>query len=191
VAGTILERVAAGDPAAFEECIRQYSGLIWSLTRRFSANFMDGEDAVQEIFIAIWKNAARFDAMIASESTFITMIARRRLIDRRRKNKRSLNASSIDEKTHVPAPEQTDKMEIQEETHRVRELMGQLRPADRRILKLSLDEGWTHKEIAEATSIPLGTVKTHVRRGLHRLRELLQSDTAMSGIKENAYDREK
>jgi RNA polymerase sigma factor (sigma-70 family) len=191
VAGTILERVAAGDPAAFEECIRQYSGLIWSLTRRFSNNFMDGEDAVQEIFIAIWKNAARFDAKIASESTFITMIAKRRLIDRRRKIKRSLNASSIDEKTHVPAPEQTDKLEIQEETHRVRELMGRLRPVDRHILQLSLDEELTHKEIAEATSIPLGTVKTHVRRGLHRLREMMQSNTTVPGVKEIAYDREK
>jgi RNA polymerase sigma factor (sigma-70 family) len=191
VAGTILERVAAGDPAAFEECIRQYSGLIWSLTRRFSANFMDGEDAVQEIFIALWKNAARFDATIASESTFITMIARRRLIDRRRKNKRSLNASSIDENILVAAPEPTHKLDTQEEAHRVRELMGLLRPADRRILQLSLDEQLTHKEIAEATSIPLGTVKTHVRRGLHRLRALLQLDTAMLGVKESPYDREK
>ena len=76
----ILERIAAGDPAAVDDCLRSYGGLVWSLARRFSPNHAEAEDAVQEIFIDVWRSAARFDRQRASENTYITMIARRRLI---------------------------------------------------------------------------------------------------------------
>ena len=85
MAETILQRIAAGDAAAVDDCLRQYGGLVWSLARRFSHDHAESEDAVQEVFLDVWKSAARFDEAMGSEATFITMIARRRLIDRRRK----------------------------------------------------------------------------------------------------------
>ena len=76
----ILNRIAAGDPDAVQECLDQFGGLVWSLARRLTSSESDAEDAVQEIFVEIWRKAERYDPSIASESTFIAMLARRRLI---------------------------------------------------------------------------------------------------------------
>jgi RNA polymerase sigma-70 factor (ECF subfamily) len=78
---TFLERIAAGDPLAVEGCLEKYRGLVWSMARRFAGNHADAEDVVQEIFIELWRHAGRFDAVVAAESTFVTTIARRRLIE--------------------------------------------------------------------------------------------------------------
>ena len=67
----------------------------------------------------------------------------------------------------------SDSVEVQEEAERVGAVMGQLRDDERRVLEMSLVDGLTHSQISEATSLPLGTVKTHARRGLNRLREML------------------
>ena len=82
---TILQSVADGNAAAVDECLGKYGGLVWSLARRLCPRHEDAEDAVQEIFVEIWRNAAKFDPEIASEATYVTMIARRRLIDRYRR----------------------------------------------------------------------------------------------------------
>ena len=70
----LLPRVAQGDRAALNECIQRYGSLVWSLARRASPSASDAEDAVQEIFVEVWKSASRFDPRIAGESTFVAMI---------------------------------------------------------------------------------------------------------------------
>ncbi len=176
MAQTTLERVAAGDAAAVEECLQQYGGLVWSLARRFSASHADAEDAVQEIFVEVWRTAGRFDAEIGSEATYITMIARRRLIDRYRRRTRRLDTTSILDEPVASAAGHVDQTEVSEEAARARRLMQELRPEERQVLELSINHGLSQSQIAEATNLPLGTVKTHARRGLIRLRELLGAD---------------
>ena len=170
----ILQRVAAGEAAAVDECLAAYRELVWSLARRSTPNLSDAEDAVQEIFIEIWRNAVRFDSTLSSESTYITMIAKRRLIDRFRRRKNvDVVSLSTETSVDVAAASLGDVVERNEEVARVREKMHELRRNDRMILELSLEQGLSHSEIAAATSMPLGTVKTRVRRGLIRLRALL------------------
>lgn len=82
---SILERIAAGEQHAVNECLDRYGNLVWSLARRYLRNAADAEDAVQDIFIDIWSSAGRYDRNIASEVAFISTIARRRLIDKLRK----------------------------------------------------------------------------------------------------------
>jgi RNA polymerase sigma factor (sigma-70 family) len=102
------------------------------------------------------------------------MIAKRRLIDRFRRRKRLDTVSlSTETSVDVAAASLDDVVERNEEVSRVRKQMHELRRKDRMILELSLEQGMSHSEIAAATSLPLGTVKTRVRRGLIRLRELL------------------
>jgi RNA polymerase sigma-70 factor, ECF subfamily len=173
VSTTILQRIAAGDAQAVDECLDQYGNLIWSIARRFSPVHADAEDAVQETILEIWRSAARFDPQVASETAFIATIAKRRLIDRHRKRSRTFDASPIEDESAVPFEAAVDPVEIQEEAERVRVVMGRLRHDERRVLEMSLVDGLTHSEISEATSLPLGTVKTHARRGLSRLREML------------------
>jgi RNA polymerase sigma-70 factor (ECF subfamily) len=173
---TILQRVAAGDASAVEDCLSQYGGLVWSIARRFISEHADAEDAVQDVFIDIWRNASRYDPEIGSEATFVTMIARRRLIDRQRRQARRISAGPIEEQTISTAAEHERQVEMAEEAARVREQMETLRPAERRVLELSISYGLSQSEIAERTRLPLGTVKTHSRRGLIRLRNLLGTE---------------
>lgn len=174
----LLERIASGDPSAVDGCLEKYRGLIWSLTRRFAGNDADAEDAVQEIFIELWRHAGRFDAAVAKESTFVATIARRRLIDRRRRQGRRLETVPLDSEPAISANSEVERLEEREEAQRARRFLEKLRPEQRQVLELSFDEGMSQQEIAEATKLPLGTVKTHARRGLIRLRQLLEKSPA-------------
>ena len=180
VASDILQRVAAGEATAVDECLAAYRGLVWSLARRSTPNLSDAEDAVQEIFIEIWRNAARFDSTLSSESTYITMIAKRRLIDRFRRRKRSGYCFALygDERGRGCCFRWTTWSNAMKKFLASAKQMHQLRREDQMILELSLEQGMSHSEIAAATSMPLGTVKTRVRRGLIRLRELLTQNSS-------------
>lgn len=173
MAEAILKRVAAGDSAAVQECLKTYGGLVWSLARRMLRNSDDAEDAVQEIFVDVWRNADRFDAAKASETTFIAMIARRRLIDKIRYSKRRISPDSLDDVLLEPFTRADKTLETCIEAEQAAEAMRSLRPEQQQVLRLSIVQGMSHQEIAEATGMPLGTVKTHARRGLLQVRELM------------------
>ena len=170
----LLQRIAAGDEDAVRECIDTYSGLVWSIARRFSRNTEDAADGVQDVFIDLWSAANRFDPSIAAEKTFVAMIARRRLIDRLRKQRRQPDFAGLEDAAIIAAEEQRDQVEISEEAERVAAVMRTLKPEQQQVLELAIHKGMTHRSIAEHLQLPLGTVKTHVRRGLIRVRELVQ-----------------
>lgn len=169
----VLHRIAAGDKAAVQECLKQYGGLVWALSKRMSVNQYDAEDAVQEIFIDLWKNAGRFDEKLASETGFVAMIARRRLIDRLRSSNRRIQADSLDELLIEPFHRFDEEMQTSVEANQAVRALKMLRPEQQKVLSLSIYQGMSHQEISDATGIPLGTVKTHARRGLSQVRELL------------------
>lgn len=169
----ILHRIATGDKTAVQDCLKAYGGLVWSLARRMSPNTDDAEDAVQEIFIDVWKNAERFDASQSSETTFIAMIARRRLIDRLRHSNRRLSPDSLEDLTVEPVNRSDGSLQMSVEAKEAAKALEQLRPEQKQVLQLSIIQGLSHQEISDATGIPLGTVKTHARRGLLQVREFL------------------
>lgn len=175
---SLLERTAAGDPTAVRECIDRYGGLVWSLARRFVRGEAEAEDAVQEIFLELWKHAGRFNPGIASETAFVAMIARRRLIDRRRKAATSREREALDEGREVPSAPSPDPGELSEEASKARAALEKLSGEQQKVLRLAVCHGLSHERIAKAFGLPLGTVKTHARRGLLRLRSLLQAQGA-------------
>jgi len=177
VAQVTLKRIAAGDKSAVQDCLNNYGGLVWSLARRMSPNSNEAEDAVQEIFIDIWKNAARFDETQSSEMTFVAMIARRRLIDRLRKTNRQPNTDSLEDILAEPSNGKDNDLQISVEAKEAAQAMKHLRPEQRQVLHLSIVQGFSHQEIADALKMPLGTVKTHARRGLIQVREFLGLDS--------------
>ena len=176
MAQAVLQRIASGDKNAVQECLKLYGGLVWSLARRMSANTDDAEDAVQEIFIDIWKHAERFDETQASETTFVAMIARRRLIDRLRKSNRRLSTDSLEDVSIEPSKDYAQQMQMHVEAKEAAEAMKELRPEQRQVLSLSIFQGLSHQEISNLTGMPIGTVKTHARRGLMQIREILGTD---------------
>ena len=157
-----------------QECIDHYGSLVWSLARRFSPNAADAEDAVQEVFLSLWKHAARFDPEKGAEVTFVSMIARRRLIDRGRSRQReSQRIEVLKTRTVQSTTAPAQDLEIAEEARRARAALERLSPDQQRVLEMAIHGGYTHDEIARITELPLGTVKTHARRGLIRVREAL------------------
>lgn len=172
MAQAILQRIAAGDNAAVQDCLKKYGGLVWSLARRMLRNVNDAEDAVQEIFLDIWKNAERFDASQSSETTFIAMIARRRLIDRIRFSQRRISTDSLEDVLVQPADPSTRNMHISLEAGDALKALKALRPEQQQVLQLSIVQGLSHQEISDTTGMPLGTVKTHARRGILQVRNL-------------------
>jgi RNA polymerase sigma-70 factor (ECF subfamily) len=180
VSQSILHRVAAGDRAAFEECLDRYGNLVWSVARRFTRDRGDAEDVVQEIFVQIWKSAGRYDPDVAAESTFITTIARRRMIDWVRAKQRRPEPVELPEHEMPSDDRLHEQLETNDEAARAARALEQLKPEQRHVLKLSIFHGWTHSEIAEKLKLPLGTVKSHARRGLIAVRERLQRQQVAS-----------
>jgi len=173
LAEAILKRIAAGDRNAADECLDQYGGLVWSLALRMLRNREDAEDVVQEVFIDIWKNAGRFDESRSSETTFVAMIARRRIIDRIRRAGRRISADSLEDILAEPQSRDDRRVQVSVEAEQAAKALRSLKPEQQQVLQLSIVQGLSHQEIADATGMPLGTVKTHARRGILQAREIL------------------
>ena len=173
---SLLPKIANGDPTAVEAFLRRYQGMVWGLARRFCRSAEDAEDATQEIFVDVWRSAGRYDNGAGSEATFLMTIARRRLIDRARRQGRRISPDLLEDPTTIASPEQQDTAEIHDEVSKAQDALSKLRPEQREVLDLALGHGRTHQEISTAIGIPLGTVKSHARRGLLKLREMLGVD---------------
>lgn len=168
----LLPRIAGGDERAVRDCVTRYGPLVWSLARRWAPDGTDAEDAVQEIFIDLWRTAARYDQSRTSESGWVAMIARRRLIDRARRRERLPVMEAIPDDFDMASDSERD-LDREWRAEQARAVIRELPPMQRRMLELSLVHGKTHDEIARETETPLGTVKSHIRRGLQRARDLL------------------
>lgn len=173
---TVLQRIASGDSAAVRECIEQYGALVWSLARRLSRSPSDAEDATQEIFLDVWRSAGRFDAAQGSDKMFIAMIARRRLIDRLRKTSAEPPMDPVETLETVAWADPGISSESSHEAQQATRALAELRPEQRQVLELGLLHGLTQSEIAARLSMPLGTVKSFMRRGLIKVREYMNID---------------
>ena len=170
----LLAEVATGDSKAFEELTKKYGNLIWSIARRYLSNQAEAEDAVQEIFLALWQSASRFDANKGSEITFIATIARRRLIDGLRKNNKHKILQSIDDSISDDVFQQKSNLEKNAELSLAIGILETLEKKDQELLSLSIYQGYSHVEIAKLLNLPLGTVKTKIRRNLMKIREKIK-----------------
>jgi RNA polymerase sigma-70 factor, ECF subfamily len=173
MSSTVLQRLASGDSAAVRECMDRYGALVWSLARRLSRTASDAEDAAQEIFLDIWRSASRYDASRGSDTVFVATIARRRLIDRMRKKGGEPPMEPPEALESIawshPASEPATAIDA---LHAARAL-EELRPEQRQVLELGLMHGLSQSEIAARLRMPLGTVKSLMRRGLLRVREYM------------------
>lgn len=170
---TLVQRIAAGDGQAVQELMDRYGALIRSMARR-QVGAQDAEDLAQEVFMQVWKHAERFDPAKGNEEAWITTIARRRIIDRRRAAGRRPESQELIEEA-VGGSEDHDHVEAEDEARLAEDAISKLGEDQQRVLRMALVEGLTHTEITDRTKMPLGTVKSHVRRGLERVRAHLSA----------------
>lgn len=151
----------------------RYGGLVWSLARRYLHNRADAEEAVQDIFMDLWTSAGRFDPRRAEEVTFVSMLARRRLIDRVRRLGREPEMDALDVDEPVLATECHRLLEASVDTNHALNALERLSVEQQEVIRLATVLGLSHAAVAAKTGQPLGTVKSHLRRGLLRIRDAL------------------
>ena len=178
----ILDLIAKNHPGSFEMLIEKYGNLVWSIGKKFLGNQSDLEDAVQEVMIAIWKSADKFDPNKASEITFISMIARRRFIDYLRKITKHKSEDSMDDDNNNIHLYKESLLNEETDLALVKSAIEELDTDDQELLNLSVYQGYSHSEISEILNIPLGTVKTRIRRNLMKLKDTFATNKKQSTV---------
>jgi RNA polymerase sigma-70 factor (ECF subfamily) len=174
---TILQRIAKQDARAVEDCVDEYGGLVYRLARRYLDRApAEVDDAVQEVFFELWRHAGRYDPAKGSEPAFVATIAHRRLTDHQRAQKSRHAAPLLGTIVDMKATAKLDGIAHRDEAKRVTKAMEALPDEERRALWLSIVHGLSHSQIAQATETPVGTIKTRLRRGIIRLREMVPND---------------
>ena len=174
--GDLLSAVAAGDREAYRELHRRYASILLGLLDRILGDRGEAEEILQEVFLQIWKKAARFDRERGRALSWLATIARNRALDRKKilESRRRLTTAN-DPLELVEAPgDPAERADFAEEVRRLREALATISAAQRRVLTLAYFDGLSQSEIAAHLGAPLGTVKSHARIGLAKLRELLR-----------------
>jgi len=170
----LLARVVARDEAAVEALYARYSGPLYSLAYQVTGAERFAQDVVQETFVALWRDAARFDPAKGAVSPWLFSLARHKAIDlvRREQNVRKRTAD-VDLELREADDDVDNEAWLGIRRERVRAAIEDLTPIQREALDLAFFQGLTHVEVAERLGIPLGTAKTRIRSALLRLRDVL------------------
>ena len=170
----LLLRVRDRDERAIEALYARYSGPLYSLAYRVTGADRYAQDVVQEVFIALWKDAGRYDPSRGALSSWLFALARHKAIDLVRKEANVRKHTADVDLEFREADDDVDHeawLRLRRDT--VRAAITQLPEAQRTALELAFFGGLTHVEVAEQLDIPLGTAKTRIRAALLRLRDIL------------------
>lgn len=178
----LLVRASGGDQSAFSALYDRFSPPLFALMRQMLGDDAEAEDVLQEGFVYVWTHAAQFDASRAKPFTWAVMIFRHKAIDRiraRGRRARMEEAAAVEMPEHLAAaPMSADEAaDAVDRVALVREAVKGLPGEQRRMIELSFLRGLTHHDIASTLAVPLGTVKTNIRRGLLKLRDLVKGGT--------------
>jgi RNA polymerase sigma-70 factor (ECF subfamily) len=171
----LLERVAHGDRHAFAELYDQVSPRVFGLVKRLLRDHAQSEEVTQEIFLEIWQSATRFDPNKGGAATWILTMAHRRAVDRIRSSQSSRDRDTrIGIRDYNPDYDTTaETIEVRIEHERVEKAMSRLTELQRQAVTLAYYGGYSHSEVSQMLSVPIGTVKTRLRDGMIRLRDEL------------------
>ena len=180
----LLHATARGDERAFASLYDRYSTILFGLLLRILHERSEAEDVLQEVFLQVWQRAGNFDAERGRPFTWLVTLARSRAIDRlRAKGSRERAALASASETVEPVVDAEAEAFRAEQGEVVRGALLSIPEDQRRTLLLAYFEGLSQSEIAARLNQPLGTVKTRMRSGMSKLRELLgaQAGGALAG----------
>ncbi len=172
-----MRRLAAGDRDALEAIYRATSVKLYGICYRILGDTKEAEDALQDVYTSLWQRADRYDPDRGSVIGWLATFARNRAIDRLRSGRIGRSGGALDEAAAIPDPAPlADEMLIDaERTARIGQCLETLDPIPREAIRRAFFEGRTYSELAEAGEVPLGTMKSWIRRGLARLRTCLET----------------
>jgi RNA polymerase sigma-70 factor (ECF subfamily) len=171
----LLQACAGGDKTALHSLYKETAAQLFGLALRILRNRELAEEIVQDSFVLLWNNAHTFDPGRGSAMAWLGRIVRNRSIDliRRRGRETPLDHTSI-EGWEDPGSSPADLAALSSDARRLHHCLDELEESPRKVLKLVYYEGMTYEEVAVHLGVPLGTVKSWVRRSLTRLRGCLE-----------------
>jgi RNA polymerase sigma-70 factor (ECF subfamily) len=171
-----LKAVAAGDQAALQIVYQRTSAKLFGICLRILGDRMEAEDALQEVYVSLWRRADSYDPARSSPISWLATFARNRAIDRLRSSARLRGAEDIGEAAAVPdgLPGAFELVAGEQERQRLAGCIDLLEERQRGAIRSAFFDGFTYAELAARGGTPLGTMKSWVRRGLTQLKSCLE-----------------
>lgn len=172
-----IGRVAAGERAALEQVYRATSAKLFAICLRILDDSREAEDALQDVYVDLWKSAGRYDARRASPISWLACMARNRAVDRLRAGGKVRAGAVPEEAAHHLAdtgPAADDLIETEQRNARIHACIDELETRQREAVRSAFIGGATYREVAQAQGVPLGTMKSWIRRALARLRNCIE-----------------
>jgi RNA polymerase sigma-70 factor (ECF subfamily) len=174
----LLSRCARGDSAALRTLYDLAAPQLFAVLLRILHRADLAEDALQEVFMSIWRNAVTFDVRRGHPMAWMITIARYRAIDvrrRRRFEQSEQDVADVQDKLVAETGDPSSLAALSADTQRLADCMGRLNESQDRCIRLAFIEGLSHEEVARKVSSPIGSVKSWIRRGLLALKDCLVS----------------
>jgi len=174
---TLVQSIAAGDQLALHALYERAHRVVFTLAVRITANRETAEEVTIDVFHAVWRDASRYDAANGTVLGWIMNHARSRAIDRLRFDNRKKRTPGNDERPPAEATaDPHDLLELRKQGESLRAALAVLAPGEREAIETTFFAGLTHAEAAERLNQPLGTIKTRIRSGLHKMRHMLSGE---------------
>ncbi|MBA2771396.1 MAG: sigma-70 family RNA polymerase sigma factor [Sphingomonas sp.] len=170
----LMHAVAAGDRNALADLYGRTSGKLYGICIRLLGSEPEAEDVLQDVYLTVWNKAGSFDRDKASPITWLAVLARNKSIDRLRRQRAP--TTTLDDAPDLAddAPSVLEVLEQDEDRRRLNSCLDELEEQQRASIRAAFLDGATYPQLAEREQVPLGTMKSWIRRGLIRLRGCLE-----------------
>jgi RNA polymerase sigma factor (sigma-70 family) len=177
-----LGRIPEGDRTALQTVYRLTSAKLFGVCLRILEDRSSAEDVLQEVFVTVWRKAADFDADRASPMTWLIAIARNRSIDRLRSERQNRRMEPIDEAAEVRdgSPSAESALAGAQTNARLHSCLGALADHERAAMRAAFFDGNTYEELAQRMKVPLGTMKSWIRRAMVKLKACMEQERPAS-----------
>lgn len=179
VDAALMAQVRAGDQSALSELYDRHGRMVYAIALKFLRDASRAEDLTHDVFLTIWEHPERYRPEVGPFSPWFYRVARNRAIDVLRRLRRESQPGD----QHVfemmlpdPEPDPSEQASVRAESQRARMALESLPDSQRSVIELAYFSGMTQREMADHLNEPLGTIKTRVRTGLRRMREILEAD---------------
>lgn len=170
----LLDAIASGDGEALATLYDRTSAKLYGICLRLLRSESEAEETLQDVYITVWRKAGKFDAGKASPVTWLSVLARNKAIDRLRLA--TLPSAAIESAAEVEDGRLSafEQLELGEEEDRLAQCLDELESRHAIAIRSAFFDGATYSELAEGAEVPLGTMKSWIRRSLIRLRGCME-----------------
>jgi len=172
----LVQSIAAGDQLSLHALYERAHRMVFTLIMRITCNRETAEELTIDVFHDVWRRASRYNAANGTVLGWIMNQARSRAIDRLRFDSRKKRINGMEQPLAEVAADPSDVLELREQSKALREALAGLTPDERQAIETTFFAGLTHAEAAVRLNQPLGTIKTRIRSGLHKLRRMLTAE---------------